>query len=56
MSTVTIKGSSLSCLEMLELVQKIIDIYIYILNASFASSVHTNGPVFFLVKSLIFTA
>ena len=43
-----------SCLEKLELVLKFF--FFNISNASFASFVHTNGPIFILVKSLIFTA
>ena len=44
-----------SFLEKLELVLKLF-FFFNISNTSFASFVHTNGPVFFLVKSLIFTA
>ena len=38
------------CLEKLKLMLN------FLFNTSNASSIHTNGPVFFLGKSLIFTA
>ena len=54
-STVKIKGYSLFMSGKARIGAEI-NFFFNISNASFASFVHTNGPVFFFVKSLIFTA
>ena len=54
-STVRIKGYSLFMSGKAR-IGAVINCFFNISNVSFASFVHTNRPVFFLVKSLIFTA